>query len=1517
MSKRTGILLSLAVLFSVIIYQLNKESNVLENEEQKQEKKGEFLKDSAYEALHKDTDWYREMTKPNADYFKVKNEYEKYFGSHKWEKSKPRSLGESWLKSKIAYLDANGHVQDEPAFEPSRHTGTNSVMMGTTMSVGSWDMLGPVNSASASYSSKYNHGGYVYLTRFDPTNTSKIFASFVTGGLWMTTNSGLDWTLTDANMPDEKYLDIDVSLSSPSIVYAISETRVMKSTDGGLTYSNTWLTTNNVSGNGRDIAVSPIDPNIVVARWGDKIYRTSDGGANWTSILSGLPIHAIFDSALTSEMIDWSTSDNNVVYCLATSHNSDVIVYRSDDAGLTFSAIQTITMVAPANGLVVGWTKLMLPSNNTTHIYVAVGSGTSQHAHHAVHLYKLDKTTGAIASSRINMLAGTSLANELHHGDITMDRTNENNLIYGTYLPNKPNLSTDNGATFAPSPSAVTHSDFRSFDMIGSKVAIGSDGELALSSDGALTCATISNPISNHELWGFGSAFKSDLIAVGTNHGPVMIKESHSGFDWYNGPGADQQNTDVNPLDDRYIHTRGYSQDRLFRTGPHTLTVEKGLLDIGGLEYFNNVTYHPNLYRTLITHHAGGYPSGNPNLATWKNSLVRFDDEGNTATIIKTFTNQVFREKISMSNPDVMYVVVGLTNNKLWKTTNGGSSWTDVTPSPSESSFHTNISDIAISDVDPNEVYIVYSGVTSASKVIKSTNGGASWPTNLNGTALGSSPTTRIVHQRGSNGGIYTANKNGVFYRNNTMSDWALLGNGLPAMEIRWIFINYNLGKLRIGTSRGAWEHNLYETYPPKAQISADKNIVDCPNSEQVQFRDYSTVRNASATWSWSFPGGTPSTSNLENPIVSYAGTPDGNYDVSLTVTDAHGSSSQTLSGFIHLNGNGSGCGTDTIPGKSLTVSANSDDARTNGALGINTNTITMSCWIKPNGSQSGNPGLITTESGSATGLVIRNGGVGYVWGNKSYSWSYNSGLTVPSNVWSHVAMVITPGSAIMYLNGKAAINNSHGSDAIDFTSKFYFGSDRGHSGDHFIGDMDEISIYDRALSTHEIRELMNLTRNNPNAGSLPNVDASLVAYYQLNEGTGKPIYDKVGGNHASLSGGASRSISTAPVGGGTFERINVNSGGIKDFVKPGVQMTFPSSGTLPNGDLVVTRLNVPSNHPAGANVLPNSPVSYYIVRNYGSNSTFDPINELKFTGVQGTSSSLVSSPGSLKLYKRDSNAFGATWGSSIDDADEVTNAGGTGSIAFNSGLSLTSFSQFSTVNEGEKRVAISGVRLGSAMPTSGTTMNTTLNGQLPLTDPYGLGITASSIPAAAVDWVKVELRSGANAASATVVAASTAGFILSNGNVKGIDGGDLVFNSTPDGNYFVSISHRNHLRIITNGTITLAAGLATLDINSATLYSNASVTTNTPASTVNGVVALWGGDANGNGKVNYIGGTNDREAILQQLSFVISGEDLTYQTTDVNMSGKTTYNGGTNDREAILFQLGFVTSAELNEHHP
>jgi Zn-dependent metalloprotease len=80
---------------------------------------------------------------------------------------------------------------------------------------------------------------------------------------------------------------------------------------------------------------------------------------------------------------------------------------------------------------------------------------------------------------------------------------------------------------------------------------------------------------------------------------------------------------------------------------------------------------------------------------------------------------------------------------------------------------------------------------------------------------------------------------------------------------------------------------------PPVANFSGTPTSGGAPLT--VNFTDLSS--NDPTSWSWSFPGGTPSGSTVQNPSVTY-NTP-GNYNVSLTATNASGSDGETKTNYI------------------------------------------------------------------------------------------------------------------------------------------------------------------------------------------------------------------------------------------------------------------------------------------------------------------------------------------------------------------------------------------------------------------------------------------------------------------------------------------------------------------------------------------------------------------------------------------------------------------------------------------
>jgi PKD repeat protein len=82
----------------------------------------------------------------------------------------------------------------------------------------------------------------------------------------------------------------------------------------------------------------------------------------------------------------------------------------------------------------------------------------------------------------------------------------------------------------------------------------------------------------------------------------------------------------------------------------------------------------------------------------------------------------------------------------------------------------------------------------------------------------------------------------------------------------------------------------------PVANFSASKTVIT--KGETVTFTDLST--NSPTSWSWSFAGGTPSTSTSQNPAVTYSTA--GTYKVVLTATNSAGSNTKTVENYIQVN---------------------------------------------------------------------------------------------------------------------------------------------------------------------------------------------------------------------------------------------------------------------------------------------------------------------------------------------------------------------------------------------------------------------------------------------------------------------------------------------------------------------------------------------------------------------------------------------------------------------------------------
>lgn len=134
---------------------------------------------------------------------------------------------------------------------------------------------------------------------------------------------------------------------------------------------------------------------------------------------------------------------------------------------------------------------------------------------------------------------------------------------------------------------------------------------------------------------------------------------------------------------------------------------------------------------------------------------------------------------------------------------------------------------------------------------------------------------------------------------------------------------------------------------------------------------------------------------------------------------------------------------------------------------------ITVSAWVRPR-TIVGVDVVLVKEA--AYFLNLNSSGVvegGVIIGGVTKSAS-SAGSSTPADVWTHVAMTYDGANVQIYINGVASGGASPATGDIDATvGQVYIGRNVG-AGDHFIGFIDDVRIYSKALSAASILELYN-----------------------------------------------------------------------------------------------------------------------------------------------------------------------------------------------------------------------------------------------------------------------------------------------------------------------------------------------------------------------------------------------------------------------------------------------------------
>lgn len=171
------------------------------------------------------------------------------------------------------------------------------------------------------------------------------------------------------------------------------------------------------------------------------------------------------------------------------------------------------------------------------------------------------------------------------------------------------------------------------------------------------------------------------------------------------------------------------------------------------------------------------------------------------------------------------------------------------------------------------------------------------------------------------------------------------------------------------------------------------------------------------------------------------------------------------------------------------------------------------------------------------------------------------------------------------------------------------------------------------------------------------------------------------------------------------------------------------------------------------------------------------------------------------------------------------------------------------------------------------------------------------------VDWIFLELR---NKDNPSIVETTRSALLKRNGSVVDIDGNSPVkFNSIPD-SFYLSIRHRNHLGVMSKDLLSKNTKEIDFSKRETAVYGQEARVEK------EGIMLLWGGNADSNSFLVYRGGgiaLPDTDAIFfdvfrdpQNIHFRYNHITYGYFAGDTNMDGEVRYQGGGNDIDDLIF---------------
>ncbi len=753
-----------------------------------------------------------------------------------------------------------------------------------------WSPLGPMN-----------FSGRILSLAFHPTNQNIMFAGSAAAGLWKTTNggtgaaSGINWTQVQTGFPIVGVPAIAINPSNANEMYIgtgevyntggngfegqnIRTYRgsygigILKSTDGGTTWTSSLSFTNSSIKGVQEILIDPTTPSNVFAATSDGVYRSTNSGGSWTLI----------HNVIMAMDICFEPGNSNTLYVgsgsFASTGNG---IYKCTNALAGVPTFTKLTTGLPAsiNGII----RLNVCPNNVNLIYASIGKIPGSTGGTAGSTYGLFKSTNGGTSWAANgtqpqlsgsnyiqnqgwyahdVIVAPTTVNTIYVSEIDMLKSANGGSTFTKITDwSQWNFSnTTVGATVEGNNGTYVHADqhhlyFSPFDATYNTIFSVTDGGVFKSTNGGSSFIGLNGGLMTTQIY--------HKMSVNPANTYMLCGLQDNATLWYTGStgckrttGGDGFYTAIDPTNDQ-ICFGTYSYMTLYRssTGPGAL---------GGTTIFSNPasattslpTENACFVAPLImapSDHNRMY-AGTINFKKSTNNGTSFANVG-PAPVVNA-SAPIIAIGVSATYPDSVYIATcpgGGANPKILRSVNGGTNWTDVTGTLPNRYF----SSIAVDPTNSKRVAVTVSGF-GTSHLYLTTDGGGTW-TSINGsggTALPDVPTNIVIFDPSMPSNLYVGNDLGVYAAQSITNgaatpSWYSYNVGLTdATMVMDLLIAPN-GKLRMGSyGKGLWENNLVNFSLP------------------VEFKDFSvTVTQRGNELKWSVAA----QSNVDHYEVEYS----------------------------------------------------------------------------------------------------------------------------------------------------------------------------------------------------------------------------------------------------------------------------------------------------------------------------------------------------------------------------------------------------------------------------------------------------------------------------------------------------------------------------------------------------------------------------------------------------------------------------------------------------------------------